>query len=90
MQMIFDSENNKPQIIYPCKWSYKIIGTNIQQMITAVEEIVKDLEYDLTPSNISRRGKYFSLNVNVIVPSEIVRNLIFQNLSKHSAINFVI
>lgn len=59
-------------------------------MITAVEEIVKDLEYDLTPSNISRRGKYFSLNVNVIVPSEIVRNLIFQNLSKHSAINFVI
>jgi len=59
-------------------------------MISAVEDAVVDLEYDLTPSNISRKGKYFSLNVTVLVPSEIIRDLIFQKLTKHPAIKFVI
>lgn len=87
--MIFNDENKKPQIEYPYNWPYKIIGENIEQMITAVEEVVIDLEYELTPSNISRKGKYFSLNVIVMVPSEIVRDLIFQKLSGHPSIKFV-
>jgi len=88
--MIFNQENKKPQIEYPCKWPYKIIGKSVEEMINAVEEVVVGLEYDLTPSNISRKGQYFSLNISVVVPSEIVRDLIFQKLSAHPAINFVI
>ena len=87
--MIFNQENKKPQIEYPCKWPYKIIGDNIGEMIKAVEEAVTDLEYDLTPSNISRKGKYFSLNITVVVPSEIIRDLIFQKLTKHPAIKYI-
>lgn len=87
--MIFNQENKKPQIDYPCKWQYKIIGDGVEAMISAVEEVVVDLEYDLTPSNISKKGKYFSLNIVVVVPSEIVRDLIFQKLTKHPAIKFV-
>jgi len=88
--MIFNQENKKPQIDYPCKWSYKIIGENVEKMITAVEEIIIDLEYDLTPSNISRKAKYFSLNITVVVPSEIIRDKIFRDLTNHSAIKYVI
>lgn len=88
--MVFDPENKNPQIEYPCRWSYKIIGVNVEQMVAAVEEIIIGFEYDLTPSNISRKAKYFSLNISVNVPSEIVRDLIFQNLTKHPAIKFVI
>ena len=88
--MIFNPENKKPQIDYPCKWPYKIIGDSVEEMINAVEEVVVGLEYDLTPSNISHKGKYFSLNITVVVPSEVVRDLIFQKLSKHPAIKFVI
>jgi len=87
--MVFNPENKKPQIDYPCKWPYKIIGDSVEEMISAVEEVVAELEYDLTPSNISRKGKYFSLNISVVVPSETVRDLIFQNLSKHPAIKYV-
>lgn len=87
--MVFNPENKKPQIDYPCKWPYKIIGDSIEKMISAVEEVVADLEYDLTPSNISKKGKYFSLNITVFVPSETVRDLIFQNLNKHPAIKYV-
>jgi uncharacterized protein len=88
--MVFNPENKKSQIEYPCKWPYKIIGDSIEEMISAVEEAVVDLKYDLTLSNISKKGKYFSLNISVDVPSEIMRDLIFQKLSKHSAIKFVI
>ena len=83
-------ENNRPEIIYPTKWEYKIIGSNVNEMVKAVENIVSDLKYDLTPSNISKKGKYFSLNVIVLVPSEIIRDKIFQELTKHPAIKFVI
>ena len=83
-------EVKKPEINYPTKWEYKIIGSNVDEMIKAVESIVVDLEYDITPSNISKKANYFSLNVSVIVPSEFVRDKIFQNLTEHIAIKFVI
>lgn len=85
-----DLENKKPEINYPTKWDYKIIGSNVDEMVKAVESIVVDLEYDITPSNISKKANYFSLNVSVVVPSEIIRDRIFQSLTRHPAIKFVI
>lgn len=80
----------KPEIKYPCHWQYKIIGANLDNMISAVEEIVVSHEYKITPSNISSNEKYYSLNLQVLVPSELIRNIIFQKLSEHHAIKFVI
>ncbi|MBS4035280.1 MAG: DUF493 domain-containing protein [Ignavibacterium sp.] len=88
--MNFNPENQKPEIDYPCDWHYKIIGTNIDEMIVAIEEIATGFEYEITPSNVSTNEKYFSLNLKVFVPSEIIRDLIFQKLEKHLAIKFVI
>jgi len=85
-----DLIKNKPEINYPTKWEYKIIGANVDEMIKAVETVVLDLEYDITPSNISLKAKYFSLNVAVVVPSEVVRDKIFQSLTEHPVIKFVI
>jgi putative lipoic acid-binding regulatory protein len=85
-----DFSYNKPEINYPCNWFYKIIGTSVDDMIIAIEEIVIGLEYEITPSNISRNEKYYSLNLKVLVPSEVMRDLIFQKLDEHSAIKFVL
>jgi putative lipoic acid-binding regulatory protein len=83
-------EDKKPEINYPIKWEYKIIGSNVNEMINAVENIVGELEYDITPSNISKKGKYFSLNLLVLVSSERERDKIFQSLTEHAVIKFVI
>lgn len=88
--MNFNANNRKPEIDYPCNWFYKIIGTNVDEMIIAVEEIVIGHEYEITPSNISSNERYFSLNLKVFVPSEMVRDIIFQKLDKHMSIKFVI
>jgi putative lipoic acid-binding regulatory protein len=85
-----DLESKKPEINYPTKWEYRIIGPDVDEMVKAVESIVNDLVYDLSASNISKKANYFSLNLTVEVPSEIVRDLIFQKLSAHPAIKFVV
>ena len=88
--MILDSNSKRPNIEYPLKWDYKIIGENIDRLIAAIEESVEGYEYDLTPSNISKGGKYYSLNLSVLVVSEVVRDLIFQKLEEHPSIKMVI
>ncbi len=88
--MMNDSEKRKPVIEYPTKWGYKVIGTDVDKLLKAVEDATPGLKYEVTPSNISKGEKYYSLNVSVLVPSEVVRDLVFQKLSEHTDIKMVI
>ena len=83
-------EGKRPEIEYPCEWAYKIIGTNIEKIIEAVENAVSDLKYEITPSNISKKGKYFSVNLLVSVPNETVRDIVYQKLNESDSIKIVI
>jgi len=86
--MILDS-NQKPEITYPCEWSYKIIGNNIDKILEAIENAVSGLKYDVTPSNISKNGNYYSLNLKLTVPNEVVRDLIYQKLDRSESVKIV-
>lgn len=88
--MIFNPENKKPEIIYPCKWDYKIIGTNVDEMLKEIEIAAFGLEYQVKSSNVSEKGNYFSLNLTVLVPNEAVRDLIFQKLESSEFIKIVL
>ncbi len=85
-----NSDIRRPKIDYPTKWGYKVIGKDVDELISAIEESIEGLEYEITPSNISRNEKYFSLNLTVDVPSEIVRDIIFQKLDNHPSVTMVI
>jgi len=87
--MTFD-EGKRPEIEYPCEWAYKIIGTNIEKILEAIEIAVSDMKYNITPSNISKKGKYFSLNLLVTVPNETIRDIIYQKLNSSDSIKIVI
>ncbi|MDR3667351.1 MAG: DUF493 domain-containing protein [Ignavibacteriaceae bacterium] len=86
--MILDS-SKKPEITYPCEWSYKIIGNNIEKMLEAIDMAVSGLKYDVTPSNISKKGNYYSLNLTLTVPNEVVRDLIYQKLDSHESVKII-
>ena len=88
--MILDSNSEKPNIDYPCNWNYKIIGTELEKMIRAVEEIVEGMEYNIASSNVSSKGKYFSLNLKVFVTSEAIRDIIFAKLESSEYIKMVL
>lgn len=87
--MILGENEKRPQIEYPCEWSYRIIGDDIKKMVEAVENAVLNLEYDLQASNISNKGNYFSINLKVMVENEVVRDLVYEKLTKHKNIKMV-
>ena len=83
-------EGKRPLIEYPCEWDYKIIGTNIEKMLEAIKDAISDMKYDVTPSNISLKGKYFSLNLKVTVPNETMRDIVYQKLNSSDFVKIVI
>ncbi len=89
--MILDNTNSrKPEINYPCEWKYKIIGDNVEKIIEAAEKATEGMEYDITASNISKKGNYFSINLKVLVNDDDERNLIYQKLEGHENIEMVL
>ncbi len=88
--MILDNEDQKPNIEYPCEWVYKVIGLDVDKILKAIEEAAMGITYNVTPSNISKNGKYFSLNFSIEVPNETIRNLIFEKLERNPDIKYVL
>ena len=87
--MILDS-SKRPNIKYPCNWDYKVIGTNVDEMFKAIEEVVEGFEFKISSSNVSSKGKYFSLNLKVFVTSEEVRDIIFAKLKENQFVKMVL
>ncbi len=89
--MILDDKTpRKPDIEYPTQWEYKIIGDNVEKMVEAAEKAAEGMQYDITASNISKKGNYFSINLKVNVESEEARNLVYQNLEGYENIKMVL
>ena len=82
--------DQKLETQYPCRWLYKIIGTEKDALISAVNEIFAGSEHTLNFSNSSRTGKFVSFNLEVTVHSEEARNYFFTVLRQHSSIKMVL
>ncbi len=89
--MILDRNNkNRPQIEYPCQWEYKIIARTPDEAVRAAESAAEGFKYDITASNISKKGKYVSINLSVEVENEEERNIIFGKLENDESVVMVI
>ena len=80
----------RPEIEYPCPWTFKVIGREEDDMREAVAEIVGNHGYCLTFSNQSARGKYCSLNLDMVVVDEPHRLNTFEALMHHRSIQIVL
>jgi putative lipoic acid-binding regulatory protein len=88
--MILDSNSKKPIINYPCDWQYKVIGTDLDEMIKAIEIVADGMEYKISSSNVSSKGNYFSINLKVFVTSEVIRDIIFEKLKANEFVKMVL
>ncbi len=79
---------NKEEIFYPCQWSYKVIGTDRNELDRDIRKIMSDREFSLEESK--KNGKYISLHLSLIVHSKMDRNLIFQALKSSVSVTMVI
>ena len=79
----------KPDISYPCAWSYRVVGTDPAAMRQAIDAVVI-VPHTVTESRVSSGGKYTSLSVDLTVETEVQRLGFFDGLAKHPAIRVVL
>ncbi|WP_407381283.1 DUF493 domain-containing protein [Helicobacter sp.] len=79
----------KPNIIYPCKWEFRIIGESQERLTTIVQELVQK-PYNLIIKNHSRKGRFISMHLDVEVIDETERNSIYSALSSHPEVKMVL
>lgn len=79
-----------PDIEYPTRWGYRIVGTNEVDIRAHVLELLADVEHELVLARQSRGGRYISLHLNLVVHDEAQRLAIYEHLVQHEAVRFVV
>ncbi len=87
---VIGKSGQKPVLDYPCRWVYKIIGSDRAALREAVARIIPDGSYTITPSNSSATGRYHCLNVEMVVADESTRTAVYESLRDHPAIRMVL
>lgn len=78
------------ELSYPCKWEYRVIGTNEDELRSAINDVFHEHPVEIKISNTSKSGKYVSLAVETIVSNEMLRTDWFSQLKAHQNIKFVL
>ncbi len=81
---------NRPEISYPCEWTYTIIGSDPNLMRVAVGSVIQPGTFTVDESRISRTGKYMSLSVQLVVFSQEERDRYYGGLGRHKDIKMVL
>ncbi len=76
------SDSEKPTIIYPCLWDYRVIMTTNDT--STLKELLETYQrpFKLEFKNTSKNAKFYSFNVSMEVLNEAERNEIFQKISQ--------
>ena len=83
-------ENAHPEIRYPTRWKYTVIGSDREGLEAAIAEVVEERSHKVSSSNMSSKGRYFSLTLELTVLSEDERETIFGRLRDHPAVKYVL
>lgn len=79
----------KPYIVYPCKWEYRVIGTDEEVLRKLIFDIMPR-EYDIKLGKHSSKGHFVSLYVNLEVQNEEERNAIFAALQTDKHVKMIL
>ena len=75
-----------PEIDYPCRWTYRVIGRGEAPIRARIAHVVGDRAHTLAPSQTSAAGRYVSLVLELEVRDASDRDRIFADLLADPAI----
>ncbi|PKN14943.1 MAG: DUF493 domain-containing protein [Deltaproteobacteria bacterium HGW-Deltaproteobacteria-24] len=87
---MIDLSQHKLELDYPCSWEYKLIVQSHEKALKGVKEVLLQREYTLTPSKISKKGKFLSFTLETIVHNEDDRVTIYELFGRHESIKMVL
>jgi putative lipoic acid-binding regulatory protein len=83
-------EGRRPEISYPCDWTYRIISTDESELRLAIGTIVGASVHTLSVIGDSASGRYRRFELVVAVRDEEHRNTIFQARGRVASVRFVL
>lgn len=87
---MIDLSKEKLKLDYPCNWQYKLVGLSEEKIKNAAKDVFCDRVHKVTPSKVSKKGKFKSFTVDIIVHNEDDRLELFNKLQAHDDIKIVI
>ncbi|WP_100949679.1 DUF493 family protein [Helicobacter pylori] len=84
------SDLEKPTIIYPCLWDYRVIMTTKDASVLKKLLETYQRPFKLEFKNTSKNAKFYSFNVSMEVLNEAERNEIFQKISQLDVVAHVL
>jgi putative lipoic acid-binding regulatory protein len=89
--MLLDKNTKeKPQIEYPTRWGFKLIGRDKEALLACIKEVMGEKEHLCSLGNTSRTGKFTTYNASCKVESQEERDRIFKYFQEHKDVEMVI
>ncbi len=87
---MIDLNKHKLELDYPCNWKYKIViieSINVQYIS---KDIFGERNHKVKESKVSKKGKFKSYNIELVVHSDDDRKEIHRLLDEHKDIKMVL
>jgi len=89
--MILDSKTQeKPEINYPTKWGFKVIGKDKEKVEQAIKDVMGEKEHSCKFSNSSKKGNFHSYSAECQVESEEERDKLYKIFGEHDDVDYVL
>ncbi len=85
-----DHSGCKPEIDYPCRWQFRIIGEERAAMVEAIATLTGIPADEIAEANVSSGGRYLSLKIELVVHDDDERLGFYRLLAAHPAIRMVL
>jgi putative lipoic acid-binding regulatory protein len=87
---MIDLSKHKLELIYPCEWCYKIVILDEHDGHHIAKEVFEERPHKVTHSKVSSKGKYKSLNIELLVHNDDDRTYYHKALHGHKHVKMVI
>lgn len=87
---MIDLNQQKLKLDYPCSWKYKIVILETVNVKYISKDIFGEREHSVKESNTSKKGKFKSYSVELIVHNDDDRKEIYKILGEHKEIKMVL
>lgn len=87
---MIDLNQHKLELDYPCSWKYKIVILESVNIKYISEDIFGEREHKVKESNVSKKGKFKSYSIELIVHNEDDRKELYKILGEHKEVKMVL
>ena len=85
-----DPEKKKPEVIYPCLWTYSVIGQDEEDLRLCVGEVLRGRPHKVSFGQQSPEKKYTAMRVDLTVDNQSDRDQLFHAFRQHPKVKFVL